>query len=201
MYLAMWFVTSQRNMAGFFKGLLVIMLVMFAPAREIRDLTVTLHVESVADRDHLVRVRRRLPAVAAIQARCGRTKSRTFRRVPAGDFRAAPTGREFDLMLGTSNPWLLVAALIATARARDPLRARRALGVAVLPHHLQTVTGAFSGQAAERSRALWLRGDWSRAALFTAVERSVWRHNGLVLGVLMLFSVGHRCLRATFHRP
>jgi membrane-bound ClpP family serine protease len=42
MYLAMWFLTSQRNMAGLFKGLLVITLVIFAPAREIRDLNVTL---------------------------------------------------------------------------------------------------------------------------------------------------------------
>ena len=42
MYLAMWFLTSQRNMAGLFKGLLVITLVIFAPAREVRDLTVTL---------------------------------------------------------------------------------------------------------------------------------------------------------------
>ena len=38
----MWFLTSQRNMAGLFKGLLVITLVIFAPARDIRDLTVTL---------------------------------------------------------------------------------------------------------------------------------------------------------------
>ena len=32
MYVAMWFLTSQRNMAGLFKGLLVIMLVIVAPA-------------------------------------------------------------------------------------------------------------------------------------------------------------------------
>jgi len=52
------------------------------------------------------------------------------------------------------------------------------------------VTGALSGQAGERSRALWLRGDWSRASLFAAVERSIWRQNFHVLGALMLFTIG-----------
>jgi hypothetical protein len=52
------------------------------------------------------------------------------------------------------------------------------------------VTGAFTGQAAERSRALWLRGDWSRPSLFASVERSVWRQNFHVLGALMLFTLG-----------
>ena len=42
LYLAMWFLTSQRNMAGLFKGLMVIMLLMFAPAREIHELSVSL---------------------------------------------------------------------------------------------------------------------------------------------------------------
>ena len=53
-----------------------------------------------------------------------------------------------------------------------------------------TVGGAIVGQAPERSRALWLRGGWSREALFTAVEKSAWRHNGLVLVALLTVFLG-----------
>ncbi len=52
-----------------------------------------------------------------------------------------------------------------------------------------TVAGAIAGQAAERSRALWLRGGWSREELFTQVERSFWRHNSYALGVLLVLMV------------
>jgi hypothetical protein len=52
-----------------------------------------------------------------------------------------------------------------------------------------TVAGAFAGQAAERSRALWLRGEWSREALFAQVERSYWRHNGCGLAALLLLMI------------
>jgi hypothetical protein len=50
-----------------------------------------------------------------------------------------------------------------------------------------TVAGALSGQSAERSRALWLRTDWTRAELFSVAENSAWRHNGLILGALVMF--------------
>ena len=51
------------------------------------------------------------------------------------------------------------------------------------------VAGTVAGQAAERSRVLWLRTDWSRAELFRHVERSFWRHNGFVLGAIVLLTL------------
>jgi len=189
MYLAMWFLTSQRNMAGLFKGLLVIMLVVFAPAQEIRDFTVSLtwNLQQLAVAWTVFGAGFLLwPRFKAARARRNRERFAGLIRLFTG--RAA--GREFDVLLGTSNPWLLVAAL-----ALPLLLMTRFVGdiPSVWLYFLtifSAVTGAFSGQAAERSRALWLRGNWSRPELFAAVERSVWRHNAHVLGALILLTMG-----------
>ena len=189
MYLAMWFLTSQRNMAGLFKGLLVITLVIFAPAREIRDLTVTLlwNLQQIAVIWIVFGAGFLLwPRFKAARARRSRERFPGFDRALAGN----TAGREFDVMLGTANPWMLVAALVLPLLlATRFVREFPAVWIYFLTI-CSVVTGAFTGQAAERSRALWLRGDWSRPSLFASVERSVWRHNGVVLGVLMLVTVG-----------
>jgi hypothetical protein len=188
LYVAIWFLTSQRNMRGLFMGMLVIALMMFAPASEIRDLNVSLT--------------RNLMQLGVVWVVFGtgfllwpRFKARRARRGQgfggiARAFAGSTAGREFDVLLGYSNPWPLIAglilALLLTAHSvgGDPsawLYLLTTFGV---------VTGAISGQAPGRSRALWLRGDWSRAELFSAVERSVWRLNAHVLGALTLVLVG-----------
>ncbi len=191
MYLAMWFLTSQRNMAGLFKGLLVVMLVMFAPARDIHDFTVSLNwnLVQIAIIWFVFGVGFLLwPRFKSARAR------RTGERFPdlAGVLSGRTAGREFDVLLGTSNPWLLVAALaLPLVLMTRFVQETPSVWVYFLTI-FSAVTGAYSGQAAERSRALWLRGDWSREALFSLVERSVWRHNAHVLGalVLVIFGVG-----------
>jgi hypothetical protein len=50
-------------------------------------------------------------------------------------------------------------------------------------------SGAIAGAAAERSRPLWLRSNWSRGELFMHVERSFWRHNSVVVGALLILMV------------
>ncbi len=52
------------------------------------------------------------------------------------------------------------------------------------------MAGAIAGQAAERSRPLWLRTRWARDELFSHVERSFWRHNSFVLGALIALMIG-----------
>jgi hypothetical protein len=100
------------------------------------------------------------------------------------------TGREIDLMLGTSNPWLLIAAQVV------PIGFASTIGFysqAVWLFYLtifSTVAGGIACQAAERSRVLWLRGNWSRGELFSQVERSFWRHNSFVMGALIALMVG-----------
>lgn len=188
-YVAMWFLASERSIAGVFKGLLVIMLVIFAPARDLRDLSMSLSwnllqlavIWIVFGSGFLL-----WPRFRAARGRRNRGRFSGLIQALSGRI----TGREFDLMLGTSNPWLQIAGLV--------------LPIVIVSHFvgeftavwlyfltiISVVTGAFSSQAAEKSRALWLRGVGSRAELFPAVERSVWHHNGIVLGALLLLTVG-----------
>jgi hypothetical protein len=189
MYLAMWFLTSQRNLAGLFKAMLVSMLVVFAPAREIQDFTVstTWNLQQIAGIWFLFGAGFLWwPRLEAARARRTGERFAGLARVLAG----RTAGREFDVLLGTSNPWLLIAALALPLLLMTRLVREVPSVWLYFLTILSVVTGAYSGQAAERSRALWLRGDWSREALFLAVERSVWRHNGHVLGALVLVIVG-----------
>lgn len=189
LYLAMWFMSRQRDIAGFSKGLLVIVIVMFMPAREIQELTAS--------------VSWNLMQIAVIWLVFGtgfllwpRYKAARARRNPArvwGFARAfdrGTAGREIDLMLGTANPWMLIAAfLVPLIIATRFVHSFTQVWLFFLTI-FSTVAGAIAGEAAGRSRALWLRGNWTREALFKQVEHSFWRHNGLVLGSLIILLVG-----------
>jgi len=191
LYLAIWFMSNEPNLVGGIKALLVVAVLMFAPARELRDLTMTaswnlLQIAVVWILFGAVFLL--WPRYKARRARGGSSR----RGVALLGFRRSTAGREIDLMLGTSNPWLLIGSLalpilIATQVVHDLL--------AIWLFYLvifSTVAGAIAGEAATRSRALWLRGNWSRETLFVQVERSFWRHNAYVLGslVLVLLCVG-----------
>ncbi|MEJ1963262.1 MAG: hypothetical protein WDO56_17570 [Gammaproteobacteria bacterium] len=189
LYLAMWFVTSQRSIAGYVKGLLVVLFLIVVPGRQVQELSVTMR-GSLTEiggtwlifgagfllwpRLKALGAGLRFSPAASIAARLGRQVS----------------GREIDMLLGTANPWLLAVAQLA------PILIASTIGfysAAVWLFYLtifSTVAGAIAGQAAERSRALWLRGNWSRGELFSQVERSFWRHNGIVLGVLIAMMLG-----------
>jgi hypothetical protein len=191
LYLAMWFMTSERNMLGAAKGLLVIVLLVFAPARDIQDLTVSAQwnvvqiavVWTVFGSGFLL-----WPRFKAARARRGRSAPVSM----SGVFSRDTVGREFDLMLGTANPWTMIAALalpiLIASRFVFDLSAIWLFFLTIY----STVAGAIAGEAAGRSRALWLRGNWSRAALFSQVERSFWRYSAIVLGslILVLLAIG-----------
>ncbi len=184
LYLVLWFITSQRNIAGILKGLAVIAIVMFLPTRNIVEpaaqarWTVTVCALNVLGFSVLFLIWPQLrPIAGRVLGSAERSQSLRV------------NGREIDLLLGTANPWLLafgqlVPALLATRIGF--------YSAAVWLYYLtifSTVCGAIAGQAAERSRALWLRGDWSPTQLFVRVERAFWRHNGCVLGVLLVLLV------------
>ena len=188
LYLALWFLTSRRTLGGVFRALLVLAFLLYAPTRDIHDLD--------------ARIRSQLIACAVVWgsfalgflgwARWCMLATRLHRRLPLRIptvLRSQIRGREVDLLLGTANPWLLAAG-----QALPIVLAMRIgyYSAAVWLYYLtifSTVAGAIAGQAAERSRAVWLRAGWSRAGLFGAVERSFWRHNGYVLGLLLILMV------------
>lgn len=188
LYLALWFVTSQRNMFGFAKGLAVIAFILLVPVREAQD--------PVAEFSwQLLQI-----AIAWIVFGAGfllwpkwQAFSARWRpgapAAPAGASKRRLEGREVDLMLGTANPLMFIAA-----QAVPIIIAMRfgTHGNSVWLYFLTifgAVAGAVAGQAAQRSRVLWLRTNWSRDELFRHVERSFWRHNGFVLGAIVLLTL------------
>lgn len=189
LYLALWFITSERNVSGYVKGLLVIVVVVLVPARQIHELDAEIgHQLRIAAacwgvfgtlfllRPRWRFVTLRLPGWA--QAMIGGMRKQNV------------AGREIDLMLGSANPWVLAMAQAVPIYIATRIGFHSAEVWLFYLTIFSTVAGAIAGQAAERSRALWLRGGWSRAELFSQVERSFWRHNSYSLGVLIVLMVG-----------
>jgi hypothetical protein len=189
LYLALWFITSQRSIIGYVKGLLVILFIMSFPMRQLAELSMTLTGSLI----HVGAVWFVFGAGFLLWPRWKAfIATRRLRRDDsvAALLKRQVTGREIDLMLGTSNPWLLIAAQVV------PILFASTIGfysAAVWLFYLtifSTVAGAIACMAAERSRVLWLRGHWSRGELFAQVERSFWRHNSFVMGALILLMAG-----------
>ena len=184
LYVAMWFITSQRNAAGYLKGVIVVAAVILAPTREI-----TTEEASIASNVLWIAGYSAAFALAFlnwpwIQRRVIRVRNR-FARSTA----MRVSGREVDLLLGTANPWLLgIGQFVPIAIAARIGYYSPQVWLFYLTM-FSTVAGALAGHAAERSRALWLRGEWSREALFLQVERSFWRHNNYVLGILLVLMI------------
>jgi hypothetical protein len=188
LYVVLWFITSQRNIVGYLKGLTVIAIVMFFPTRNIVEPDALARWDVTICAVNLLA----FSALFVFWPRLRLLAGRLFggaggRKEQPRRFRVS--GREIDLLLGTANPWLLAVGQLI------PVVLATRIGfysAAVWLYYLtifSTVTGAIAGQAAERSRALWLRGDWSPAQLFVRVEKSFWRHNGRVLAVLLVLLV------------
>jgi hypothetical protein len=188
LYVALWFITSKRNTVGYLQGLIVIAVVILSPTRQIIepealvrwDLTLCGSTLFTFSALFLLWPQLRLAA-----DRLGLGNFIDHRRYQS----ARTRGREIDLLLGTANPWLL-----AVGQLLPVLLAARIgfYSAAVWLFYLtifSTVASAIAGQAAERSRSLWLRGDWSTVQLFSRVERSFWRHNNYVLGILLILMV------------
>jgi hypothetical protein len=188
MYVVLWMLTSKRSLKGLVGTLILVLLLTLLPVREIRDLSVstTWNLQQLVvvwtvfgagflwwPRVRAGRLRVDQPFGFVNRALSGRT-----------------TGREFDVLLGTSNPWLGVMALVVPLLLMTYAVGGASTVWLFFLTIFSTVTGAMSGQVPGRSRALWLRGTWSRATLFSAVERSVWWHNAHVLGALTLVFVG-----------
>ena len=183
LYLAVWFMTSERNATGFAKGVAVLLLAIYGPTRAITTLEASLP----WNLGLLAMVWTAFAGAFLLWPRLRQWRAR--RDVPAGkSAMQAPAraiaGREIDLILGTARPWLLAAGMLMPALLAAQIGYYSA---AVWLYYLtifSTISGANAGQAAGRSRALWLRSGCSRRELFDRVERSFWRHNAFVLAVL-----------------
>ncbi len=188
LYVFMWFVSSERNLAGFTKGFGLLIALALIPSGENLDEGLLLQ----RNLQHL--------AVLAVVFSAGYLNWPRLRRWFAGRRRAPPSarsistrefaGREIDLLLGNTRPWILIAVLLLPMA----FVLRTGWGAPVMWLLYLAIASVVAGGNAEkapaRSRALWLRSEGSRDTLFAAVERSAWRHNGLVLLALILFLLG-----------
>jgi hypothetical protein len=189
LYLTMWFITSQRSLAGYVKGLLVILFMMYVPSHQLNQYSQTMAGSFIQIGTVCVVFALGFLLWPKWQARALRWHIAPL-AVLTRILKRSVAGREADLVLGTANPWFLVGAQIV------PIVFATTIGFyspAVWLFYLtifSTVAGAIACQAAERSRVLWLRGGWSRTDLFVLVERSFWRHNSFVLGSLIALMIG-----------
>ncbi len=190
MYVAIGVATTERTVVGLTKCLLIVIATIYAPTQRIVELNPKFELtawESIlnwsaigawiawAPRWRVARARRR--------GANGSVFNRVFRRAGGAH---DPTGREFDLLLGTAHPWLLALAMLF------PIAIQMFVGFRLPETWLlyltlfSAVSGALAGRAAERSRAIWLRARWSREELFARVEAAFWKHNSYALVLLLI---------------
>jgi hypothetical protein len=107
-------------------------------------------------------------------------------------------GREVDFLIGTARPWALaigqIVPILLAAYFLTSFEVRAPSAATVSPWLffmtiLSLLAGAIASFAATRSRRLWLRSHWTRAQLFTRVEKALWGHNSFPLGVLLVLFV------------
>lgn len=200
LYVAMWFTSSQRDLMGIAKGALVVVILIFMPAREIRELSAT----TLWNLQQLAVVWTVFGAAflawPRLKQRFAGVRGPTLDSGSAAAESGRVSGREVALILGTSRPWVLAAGFVIPVF----IASRAGETDATLWLFFLTIASisvaAISGQAAERSRALWLRSGASRAELFSQAERAMWRHNGpLIAFVVLLFLIlGYRDYTVTF---
>jgi len=94
-------------------------------------------------------------------------------------------GKEFDLMLGCTRPWLIAFGQIVPIAAMPFLIIYTESWLAVLMI-FSAISGAVTSQAAARSRRFWLRVDRSREQIAKHVELAYWRYNSSSLLVLLV---------------
>ncbi|HET9863257.1 MAG TPA: hypothetical protein VFP37_07420 [Steroidobacteraceae bacterium] len=186
LYLALWFLAGNRNRGGLAKALVIIVLVVFLPVRQIEEL-------SAKTEWNLIQLAIVWGVFGAGFLAWPRLRSMAWRRPRIGTsaWKSQDTwGREVAMILGTHNPWLLVGSLVLPVAIASKAGVYNPEVWLFMLTIFSTVTGAIAGQAAQRSRALWLRQACSRIELFVTVERAFWRHNAVVLGLLMAMMVG-----------
>jgi hypothetical protein len=93
-------------------------------------------------------------------------------------------GRELDLMLGTTRPWIVAIGQLVPIAVMIGLNRYPPIWI-VFVLLFSAIAGAITSTAAPRSKALWLRFDWTREQIRMRVERAFLRYNLWSLAVLL----------------
>jgi hypothetical protein len=188
LYIIIWFVTSDRSAAGYSRGVVVLLIFLLVPAAAQRFIpgdrlsSALLHLAALGFVFSVA-----LLGWPWLKRRCGGASlPRNVATERTRDF----AGREVDVLLGNSRPWILVVMLLLPLLFTLRNDTRSAAFWLLYFSIAGVVVGGSTERILARSRTLWLRTDWSRAALFDHIERSVWRHNGIVVVALLLLQLG-----------
>jgi hypothetical protein len=176
LYVALGLVVGKRSMAGAVAGMLVLVVVVFVPTK----LIVTEDAALLAPA--LLNLVTWLLFAAFLSWR-----SRLSLQWPAR--MRHESGREVDLILGTASPSALALPILVPVLLSTTLGKYSMSAWLLLMTIFSAVSGAIAASAASRSRAIWLRTRWTRSELFAEVERRFWRHNGVILAVLLVLLV------------
>lgn len=99
------------------------------------------------------------------------------------------TGRELDLVLGITRPWLVALGQIVPIAVMVVTNRESSIWLVILIV-FSAIAGAITSQAASRARRLWLRYGWSREEIVHHVEWAFWRYNVWSLAVLLVLYLG-----------
>jgi len=98
-------------------------------------------------------------------------------------------GRELDLMLGTTRPWIVAGGQLVPIAVMVGLNRYPPIWI-VFVLLFSAIAGAITSTAAARSKALWLRFDWTREQIRNRVEMTFLRYNIWSIAVLLAVFVG-----------
>jgi hypothetical protein len=109
---------------------------------------------------------------------------RTSRRVSPG----YSPGNEFALITGTARPWVLSIGLIVPVAVATLFITAPSIWLCYFML-CSVISGGISSLSVSRSRALWLRGPWTRSKLLSEIEGLHWRQNAYCLSSLIVLLV------------
>jgi hypothetical protein len=102
-----------------------------------------------------------------------------------------PPGTEFALLTGTARPWLMSLGMVVPVAVATLFIVSAGIWLCYFML-CSVISGGISSLSVPRSRALWLRGPWTRSALLREIERLHWRQNAYCLSslVVLLVAIG-----------
>lgn len=180
MYVILWWIGSSRSVIGALGGAMLTIATLSLPVRFITSPTLPLSWPFGASLVMLMLI--------AAGFLFTPTLRRLFFTIRRGQARPYVPGNEVDMFLSAGRPWMFAVGQIFPILVATLFISRPSIWLFYFAL-FSAISGAITSFAAGRSRALWLRTQWSRAQLFAQVEAAFWRQNCYALGVLLLLFV------------
>ena len=186
LYVVLWFGMRHRNSTPGIRAWLIAVLLIVVPPKYIR-LTPDTHWTILLS--CLVASWTLIAAFWIYGSRLREFEERLITSLRTRFRRPVRNNDETSLLLGTAHPWLVQFMLMTSFMIVANALAMPIAWISYLAL-CSLLTGAYSCNAAARSRALWLRRPWDRQTLFHNIEMHFWLNNSISrLTILLILSV------------